>query len=147
VRTCTDCKTEKPPWGFFRDRSKKHGRMARCKTCSTARVRAYVKRTDYDKTRYWANRDSERQRHLVKKYGITFDDYDRMLKEQNGKCAICQRPEPVNRMFDVDHDHKTGDVRGLLCTSCNRVLGHAGDSPERLRVAADYLSSRKSRPK
>jgi hypothetical protein len=63
-----------------------------------------------------------------------------MLKDQNGGCAICYKPEG-SRMFDVDHDHKTGEVRGLLCTSCNRVLGHAKDSVERLLAAARYLES------
>jgi len=144
VRTCTGCSKTKPLNEFFRDRSKKHGYQAQCKPCAMAKTRAYVKANDYDRKRYWANRDSERERHLLKKYGVTFADYSRMLAEQDGRCAICSRPEPNNRMFDVDHDHATGDVRGLLCTSCNRVLGHAGDSPDRLRAAADYLSSRKS---
>lgn len=148
MRTCTACKETKPLTDFFRDRSKKHGYQARCKPCKVRRFREWrAKNPDYDQRRYWANRDSERERHLLAKYGITFQDYYRMLAEQDGRCAICSRPEPTNRMFDVDHDHETGTVRGLLCTSCNRVLGHAGDSPERLRAAADYLASRKSRRK
>lgn len=147
MRTCTACNETKPLTEFFRDRSKKHGYMARCKPCKTSAHKAYVTAVGYDRKRYWANRDSERERHLLKKYGVTFADYNRMLAQQNGCCAICQRPESPQRMFDVDHNHQTGEVRGLLCTSCNRVLGHAGDSPERLRAAADYLSPRKSRRK
>ena len=143
MRTCTGCSESKPLTEFFRDRSKKHGYQARCKPCAMARTRAYVRAKDYDRKRYWENRDSERERHLVKKYGVTFARYAELLNEQNGCCAICHRPEPDDRMLDVDHDHETGEVRGLLCTSCNRVLGHAHDSVERLRAAADYLSSRK----
>jgi hypothetical protein len=134
VRTCTGCRETKPLTEFFRDRSKKHGYQARCKPCTTSRTRAYVKANDYDRKRYWENRDSERERHLVRKYGVTFSDYQRILVEQGGKCAICGRPEPANRMLDVDHDHATGDVRGLLCTSCNRVLGHAHDSGGQVAV-------------
>lgn len=144
MRTCTACKEAKPLSEFFRDRSKKHGYQARCKPCKTEAFNRYRKERGYDKRRYWANRDSERERHLVRKYGVTFADYKRMLDEQEGRCAICARPEPEHRMFDVDHDHATGVVRGLLCTSCNRVLGHAGDSPERLRAAADYLEQKPS---
>jgi hypothetical protein len=144
VKTCTGCNETKPLTEFFRDRSNKQGHMARCKPCKMAAHKRYVKAVGYDRKRYWANGDSERQRHLLKKYGVTFAIYRLMLAEQHGRCAICSRPEPASRMFDVDHDHATGKVRGLLCTSCNRVLGHAGDSPERLRSAADYLSSRKS---
>lgn len=139
MKTCTGCNEAKPLTEFFRDKRRENGRMARCRRCKVAAVRRWAKATDFDRKRYWANRDSERQRHLVKKYGVTFQDYQRMLTQQGGCCAICRRPEPKGRMFDVDHNHSTGVVRGLLCTSCNRVLGHAGDSPERLRAAADYL--------
>ena len=99
---------------------------------------------DFDRLRYWANKDTERERHLIRKYGVTLTEYARLLDLQGGKCAICERTETSKRMFDVDHDHITRAVRGLLCSSCNRVLGHAHDSAERLRKAADYLDSRKS---
>lgn len=148
MKTCTGCKESKPLTEFFRDTRRENGLMARCKFCKTTSYRAWKRANPgVDKARYWAKRDSERERHLVKKYGVTFVRYTELLIEQGGCCAICHRPEPADRMLDVDHDHETGDVRGLLCTSCNRVLCHASDSPERLRAAADYLSSRKSRPK
>jgi hypothetical protein len=63
-----------------------------------------------------------RVRRFLKLYGITVQDYDRMLKKQDGVCLICKRPEK-NRKLAVDHDHETGAVRGLLCTSCNNTLG------------------------
>lgn len=53
---------------------------------------------------------------------LTEADYDRMLKQQKGRCAICRRP-PRTRRLDVDHDHKTGRIRGLLCSNCNRFFG------------------------
>ncbi len=141
MKTCTGCKESKPLNEFHRDSRRPNGRMARCKRCKAKALRQWARATGHDKRRYWANRDSERERHLVKKYGVTFADYAEMLHRQRGKCAICSRPEPAGRMFDVDHDHATGAVRGLLCTSCNRVLGHAFDSAERLRAAADYLEA------
>ncbi len=77
---------------------------------------------------------------LQKKYGITLDDYDRMLKEQGDGCAICGRKPSNTRRLDVDHDHKTGKVRGLLCHRDNRGLAWFSDNPTTLRAAADYLS-------
>ena len=76
---------------------------------------------------------------LQKKYGITLDDYDRMLKKQHGGCAICGR-KAKNRRLDVDHSHRTGKVRGILCHRCNRGLSWYNDSPALLRSAAKYLS-------
>lgn len=80
------------------------------------------------------------------KFGITGAEYDRMFKEQDGKCAICRQPEtsidPRNgrpKALAVDHDHRTGDVRGLLDVRCNRVLGYARDDVEILRAAIAYL--------
>lgn len=73
-----------------------------------------------------------------RKYGITFDRYNEMLKEQNGVCAICFKP-PKNRRLAVDHNHKSGKVRKLLCWMCNNVLGRWYDNPQRFERAAEYL--------
>ncbi|KKM81485.1 hypothetical protein LCGC14_1329300 [marine sediment metagenome] len=77
-------------------------------------------------------------RRLVRKYGITLDDYDQMLKAQGGGCAICGR-KPTNRRLDVDHSHKSKNVRGLLCHKCNRGLPWFNDNPDVLRSAVRYL--------
>ena len=76
---------------------------------------------------------------LQRKYGITLADYDRMLKTQAGGCAICGRKPSKTRRLDVDHSHKTGIVRGILCHKCNRGLAWFGDNPSTLRSAAHYL--------
>lgn len=70
--------------------------------------------------------------------GVTLDDYDRMLAEQGGGCAICGAP-PKTRRLDVDHDHKTGQVRGLLCVRCNRAVPSWTLSPEWFLAAARYV--------
>ena len=73
-------------------------------------------------------------------YGITIADFDRMLADQGGACAICRTTKPLGvGTFHVDHDHATNSIRGLLCHHCNIMLGNAGDSAERLRLGADYL--------
>lgn len=142
MKPCAKCGDVKPLTEFFADRSKKHGYAARCKQCKREDHREYLRRTDGHRRRYQKNRLSERERHLVRKYGVTLAVYDEMYAEQGGRCAICEKQQ--KRSFDVDHNHETGEVRGLLCTSCNRVLGHAGDSAERLMAAAEYLTSRRS---
>ena len=74
-------------------------------------------------------------------YGITGEQYDAILAAQAGRCAICQNlPRTMN--LAIDHNHKTGEVRGLLCRRCNQnVLGGAREDPEMLRRAARYLES------
>lgn len=80
-------------------------------------------------------------RRKLRKYGLTLDSFLALLDAQHGKCAICDRKEEVNinRAMAIDHDHQTGKVRGLLCMSCNIMLGKAKDDPEILRKAADYI--------
>lgn len=147
MRTCSRCKTEKPKSEFWPDRSKKHGLSSKCKPCQIELGRAYRAANPHlAKNRYWSNRDGERERHLVRKYGIRLSDYAEMLKTQGGKCAICNKPEPLNKTLDVDHCHKTKTVRGLLCTSCNRLLGHAFDDCDRLLAAVQYLQRNSSKP-
>lgn len=76
-------------------------------------------------------------------YGLTPDDYQRMLVAQGGTCAVCNGTNPSGRRLAVDHDHGGGAVRGLLCLACNRGIGALSDDPARLRAAAEYLEAKK----
>jgi hypothetical protein len=76
---------------------------------------------------------------LRRKYGISMEEYDRILFAQKEKCAICRRRPEKERRLAVDHDHATGKVRGLLCGKCNMGLGYFDDTAERLDAAAAYL--------
>jgi hypothetical protein len=77
---------------------------------------------------------------LKKKYGLTIKQYDDMFKSQDGKCMICLIPQSeLVKRFAVDHSHRTGKIRGLLCESCNGGLGMFKDSPELLKMAIVYL--------
>ena len=82
---------------------------------------------------------------IARKYGLSVDQYNQMVVQQRGLCAICHLPETARRregvvqFLSIDHCHATGKVRGLLCLLCNAMLGNAQDSPDRLRAAAMYL--------
>ena len=91
-------------------------------------------------------RERQRRRTLMKKFGITLEDYDSMLKSQNGGCAICGRKDPGSKKvkyFFVDHNHNTNKVRGLLCNQCNRAIGYLRDDPDVVYAAAMYLRKHK----
>lgn len=82
-------------------------------------------------------------------FGLSMGEYDKMLAEQNGVCAICHQEETATRrgtviQLPVDHCHTTGKVRGLVCDKCNKGLGHFLDDPEILRSAADYIERTRS---
>lgn len=83
-------------------------------------------------------KNAARSKAYQKKYGIAEEDFQAMLKKQGGVCAICGCHQRYQRLA-VDHNHKTGFVRGLLCVNCNRGLGKFFDSPLRLIRAAEYL--------
>ena len=86
-------------------------------------------------------RDKARRSWLLRTYGITLEEYNKQLELQDGKCAICNcLPETSFRgTLGVDHDHITGQVRGLLCRNCNQAIGLLQDSPVVLKQATDYL--------
>lgn len=103
------------------------------------RRRAYQK-SDRIKDRIYFN--------LWAKRGITKDAYAAMVKDQGGRCAICRKEEAAKRngkakRLAIDHCHKTGRVRGLLCESCNRGLGQTRDDPKILQAAIRYLKKHK----
>ena len=72
-------------------------------------------------------------------HGITVEQYDDMLEAQGGVCAICHRPSVTGKRLHVDHDHKTGRNRGLLCHHCNTALGNFRDDHAVVEAALTYL--------
>lgn len=117
MKTCCRCKIEQPTNNFHKSRARSDGLHVECKPCRSKMARVS---------------------HLRDRYGITVEDYNDLLIEQDSKCAICSRT--VVGSLDVDHDHSTGEVRGLLCNRCNTGLGNFKDNPESLINAANYLS-------
>lgn len=87
----------------------------------------------------------QRQAHLRRSFGITIEQYNDLFRQQNGVCAICRKPETVRNakygpgILKVDHCHKSGRVRGLLCNRCNLGIGHLQDDAVLVRAAAEYL--------
>jgi hypothetical protein len=87
-----------------------------------------------------AARDAAHGKRIEEAYNITQADYEALYVFQGGRCAICWRATGKSKKLAVDHDHKTGSVRGLLCSSCNRgVLGHLRDDVLALERAIRYL--------
>jgi hypothetical protein len=81
-----------------------------------------------------------REYHLKKTYGINLEQYDLLLKKQDNKCAICKRhSSEFPKRLSVDHDHKTGEIRGLLCTHCNRYVVGRNTDGDILRRVAEYI--------
>jgi hypothetical protein len=95
-----------------------------------------------DKAWWNDNKKENAARRRVRRYGITLETYNVLFAKQEGKCAICERHQSeCKRAFAVDHDHDTGEVRGLLCSNCNTALGLLKDSPEITEKATQYLLS------
>lgn len=162
-KVCKKCGLSKPLTEFYANAGNRDGRRPDCKACNLAaqkarrdanpepnraRARAWQKANP---ERYRANqvayRDSGRKRiasrksYLKRTYGLTVEQYDEMLAAQGGGCAICGRPPRDDISLHVDHCHRTGDVRGILCFRCNNALGDYLDDGGLLQAAADYLNA------
>lgn len=136
-KLCNNCGESKAAEEFVVRKTGRVGHLvAHCKTCNSAKQKERKKRdpTIYDRI--------ERPSKLKRQYGLSVEDYDALLSGQNGKCAICHSEDTGKRTtnFQVDHCHKTGAVRGLLCPKCNMAIGLFSDSPELLQRAVRYLN-------
>lgn len=128
TKRCNRCLRFKPYVEFSGDKTSPDGRTYACKPCRKE-IKAQATPSLHG-----------RRNEALRKYGITHDDYERMLAEQSGCCAVCKSTDPGGKPhFAVDHDHRTGKNRALLCTHCNAALGQVDDSPELLEALAAYL--------
>lgn len=128
-KRCRDCERWLDPrQDFHKNKRSPDGLSIYCKPCSVARVLSY--------------RDKQKasESHRERKYGLSPKQYKKMLKRQKGRCAIC-RGEGTSRGLFVDHCHKTGKVRGLLCYHCNTALGMIHDSPKIAKRIISYLAA------
>lgn len=119
--------------------------MLQCKTCRSEYASVYYKNNpeafaERQRRAHKRTPDRRREQRLKAQYNITPEQYEQMFESQGGGCAICHRP-PTNYRLNIDHDHKTGLIRGLLCWACNRALGGFKDDAERLNKAAEYINS------
>lgn len=95
---------------------RKTGEDGYCRTCRLAHRRE--------------RKRGARLAHVARTYGVTPDQYAGLLQLQHGRCAVCLRRVGVVKAGALDHDHRTGRPRGVLCSTCNRYLGHIQDQPE-----------------
>lgn len=141
-RVCTKCEKEKDLTEFYKGNGK-YGKASQCKKCRNARSKAWrIKNRERRNqlSREWSRSDKGRDSHLKYKYGISLSDYNKMFVKQNGCCNICGKHQSeMKKALNVDHNHATGKVRGLLCIKCNVGVGAFKDSQELLLRAVDYL--------
>lgn len=153
MKQCCSCKKQLPLTSYRKDKHNNDGLDYNCKVCKSVKeakrhkknpkIRKQIndkwieKRKEY----YSKRKDSYKNQYLIKRFGIDLSQYNTMLSDQNGVCAICLKPERTvrNRNLAVDHCHKTGKIMGLLCSHCNRALGLLQDNIEILKKTIIYL--------
>lgn len=124
TKYCSKCGIAKPLEDFDIAKGGKFGRKRRCKAC----------RKEYDhQVHKKRNRADYQYRRL---YGISIEQVEELTKRQNGQCAICG---DGTRKLHVDHDHKTGRVRAMLCNPCNVVVGYVETYGENLEKHIEYV--------
>lgn len=139
-KVCTVCKETKPLEEYYNLKAAKDGKSWRCKECdknTTLHSR---------KVRYERSRLQQRHANRKAKYGLTEGEFNKLLTLQGGKCECCgelltdefEKQHARNKLV-IDHCHKTGEVRGLLCTMCNKGIGLLGETADSLYKAYKYL--------
>ena len=163
MKRCVKCGVTQPLEAFYRAKGTRDGLRGDCKSCFKARAKArypLVREANIARAQKWRDENIERFRenqrrmrstpegkakqrtgHLKRKYGMTVEQYDTILSEQGGGCAICGRKPRPDISLHIDHDHETGAVRGILCFRCNNGLGDFDDDAVLLQQAVAYVVS------
>ena len=163
MKRCAKCGVVQPREDFYRASGTRDGLRGDCKSCFKARAKArypLVRERNIARAQKWREDNLERFRenqrrmrntpegkakqragHLKRKYGITIEQYESLLSRQGGGCAICGRKPRPDISLHLDHDHETGQLRGILCFRCNNALGDLDDDEALLQGALRYVLS------
>lgn len=141
MKVCRSCRQELPIEKFKLDK-KYNSCRPDCYPC----VYANNKDAVLTRANEWRknNKDRIRMNNYLREYGVSLDWYNEQLSKQEGRCAICSADNPRSsrvKHFSIDHNHKTGQVRKLLCFPCNAAIGYLQDNPQLARTLAAYLES------
>jgi len=151
---CRDCGNNHPVENFNKKASALDGLATYCKPCIKIRSSKWHSknkeyRNEYSRTHYKEHIQEYRHRWINLTYGLSYEDYNQLLQKQSGGCAICGIPlklhsgiESEYEVAKVDHCHKTGKVRGLLCHKCNIGLGNFNDNVDLLEKAKKYIKDK-----
>jgi hypothetical protein len=161
MKRCKKCGLEQPLGNFYKAPTSRDGLRGDCKACNLAAKKAYYELHREDtiaRVKRWQQANADRvnavQRrrradpqvkqqmrayHLKRTYGVSIDEYEAMLAEQDDGCGMCGRPPSEAISLHIDHDHRTGRIRGLLCFRCNNSLGDLEDNPDLLLAGVRYL--------
>jgi hypothetical protein len=147
MKTCNKCKKEKSLSEYFNDKAATDGKYSICKECkqqSTYKWRANNKEKYNNGAKDWRRNNPEKEygHEIKRRYGCTLEMYNNMLVQQDGACAICRKlhdPAIKKGRLSVDHCHKTGKIRALLCGACNSALGYLKDDVELMLKAIEYI--------
>jgi cytochrome c peroxidase len=146
IKYCPKCK-EDLSVELFNKSNRRDGYQTYCRACHNSMQREKYSSSPLEKVKRQIragrrkDRDPlvQRRAELKRLYGITLEDYADMFSKQNGVCAICKEECTTKKSLSVDHSHKTGKVRGLLCNGCNTSLGRFKDDVVVLKAAIKYL--------
>ncbi len=156
---CNSCNISKNLKEFGKDNKNQDGYLYTCKCCRAIVRKKNIQKDpnfykkEYKRVKYYfkiyfqkpEQKRKTRNRRLKRDFNITIEEYEKMVIEHDNLCSICKQPETSkkNKNLCVDHCHKTGKIRGLLCNNCNRCLGLLNDNVDILRNALFYLEKNK----
>lgn len=148
TKRCTRCGIDKDLAEFSVHPTGLHGRLAKCKRCyADIAAEQYAANPEASQERARRYRKahpervalSQRRNRLKRLYGMTLEEFDLLLAEQGGTCAVCPSIEPNGVNWHVDHCHTTGRVRGILCHPCNTALGLLDEDVDRIKRLSEYV--------
>lgn len=159
MKTCSKCRESKDLARFSKNKAQPDGLANQCKPCFAEGNKAWrannKAKIKNQSQKYWAetykpvfakryadNKEFYKNKALKAAFDITLEQYNEMREAQGNACKICRKPETAfKKGLAVDHCHKTGKVRGLLCPKCNVGLGQFQDNIEYLTLAASYVAT------
>jgi hypothetical protein len=143
-RLCYICKINKPIKEFYKSKYGTGGYEYRCKLCSISkhnqyRIKNHVKCNEYDKMRNLTHKDYQNDWQLKKNYGISLEQKNKMILDQDKKCACCGDFLGIDsKNMHIDHNHITKKVRSILCGKCNWALGMMDENVDKILKLAEY---------